>query len=76
MLIQTLPVEHLLQKYKQIRRRTQLLQVSAPLRDRRTGSRMMTKEVVNLLELLRLADNAFQPRFYQSEYNKYYEDAV
>jgi FkbH-like protein len=34
-----------------------------------------TNEVVDLLDLLLLADG-FVPNFYQSEYNKYYEDAV
>src|SRR5579863_1472770 len=34
-----------------------------------------TNEVVDLLELL-LLDSGFRPVFYQSEYNRYFEDAV
>jgi|SRR5215467_285106 len=34
-----------------------------------------TNEVVDLLELFLLADG-FRPRFYQSEYNRFYEEAV
>ena len=73
MLIQTLPVEHLLQKYKQIRREL-APQAQVPVRIAVLGG-ATTNEVVNLLELLLMADG-FQPLFYQSEYNKYYEDAV
>ncbi|HXA64288.1 MAG TPA: HAD-IIIC family phosphatase [Bryobacteraceae bacterium] len=73
MLIQNLPVEQLLQKYKQIRREL-LPQALVPLRIAVLGG-VTTNEVVNLLELLLMADG-FQPLFYQSEYNRYYEDAV
>lgn len=34
-----------------------------------------TNELVDLLEVL-LLDSGFKPTFYQSEYNRYYEDAV
>ena len=34
-----------------------------------------TSEVVNILEIF-LLKNGIKPNFYQSEYNKYYEDAL
>jgi FkbH-like protein len=73
MLVQNFSVEHLLQKYKQIRREL-TPQAQVPVRIAVLGG-VTTNEVVNLLELLLMAEG-FQPVFYQSEYNKYYEDAV
>lgn len=71
--IRHLPVEQILQKRKRLRREL-LPNAHVPVRIAVLGG-VTTNEVVDLLELLLLADG-FQPVFYQSEYNKYYEDAV
>ena len=73
MAIQNLPVETLLQKSKQLRREL-APQAQVSLRIAVLGG-ATTNELVSLLELLLMADG-FQPVFWQSEYNKYYEDAV
>jgi FkbH-like protein len=74
MALNTFSVEDLLRKRKRLRRElleTPLLQgVKIAVLGGST-----TNEVVDLLELLLLADG-FAPNIYQSEYNKYYEDAV
>jgi len=69
-----MPVEELLRKRKRLRR--ELLE-RPQLQDVRIAvlGGVTTNEVVDLLELLLLEDG-FRPEFHQSEYNKYYEDAV
>jgi FkbH-like protein len=73
-ILRQLPVEELLQKRKRLRR--ELLE-AVPLQDIRIAvlGGTTTNEVVDLLELLLLGDG-FKPVIQQSEYNKYYEDAV
>ncbi len=71
--VQNRPVEFLLQKYRQIRREL-MPNAQVPVRIAVLGG-VTTNEVVNVLELLLMA-SGFEPVFYQSEYNKYYEDAV
>jgi FkbH-like protein len=73
MKIQNLPVEHLLQKRKALRREL-LENAHSPIKIAVLGG-VTTHEVVDLLELLLLADG-FLPAFYQSDYNRYYEEAV
>lgn len=72
--LRQLPAAEILQKRKRIRR--ELLE-SSRLQDVRIAvlGGTTTNEVVDLLEVLLLADG-FRPVFQQSEYNKYYEDAV
>ncbi len=72
--LRQLPVEEILQKRKRLKR--ELLE-TARLQDIRIAvlGGTTTNEVVDLLEILLLADG-FNPIFQQSEYNKYYEDAV
>ena len=72
--LRQLPVEEILQKRKRLKR--ELLE-RAQLQDVRIAvlGGTTTNEVVDLLEALLLADG-FKPVFQQSEYNKYYEDAV
>lgn len=74
MSIAAYPLERLLIKRKSIRK--QLLE-SANLKDIRIAvlGGSTTNEVVDLLELL-LLDSGFRPAFFQSEYGRYYEDAV
>ncbi len=73
MKIHNLPVEHLLQKRKSLRR--QLLEgAHLPIKIAVLGG-VTTNEVVDLLELLLLAEG-FLPAFHQSDYNRYYEEAV
>ncbi|HWB95739.1 MAG TPA: HAD-IIIC family phosphatase [Bryobacteraceae bacterium] len=71
--LRRLPVEQILQKRKRLRREL-LPHAQAPIRIAVLGG-VTTSEVVDLLEILLLADG-FQPAIYQSEYNRYYEDAV
>jgi len=68
------PVEDLLRKRKRLRR--ELLEAAnlQPIKIAVLGG-STTNEVVDLLDLLLLAEG-FAPEFYQSEYNKFYEDAV
>ncbi len=70
-----LSVEELLRKQKRLRRQF-LANQNGPreLRIAVLGG-VTTDEVVGLLELL-LLDGGFRPVFYQSEYNRYFEDAV
>jgi FkbH-like protein len=71
--VRRLPADQLLQKRKRLRRELSVGRLQE-LRVAVLGG-ATTSEVVDLLEILLLADG-FQPSFYQSEYNKYYEDAV
>lgn len=73
MKIHNLPVEHLLQKRKALRREL-LENALSPIKIAVLGG-VTTNEVVDLLELLLLADG-FLPTFHQSDYNRYYEEAV
>jgi FkbH-like protein len=71
--VRQLPAEQLLQKRKRLRRELsegnhQELRIAV------LGG-VTTSEVVDLLEILLLA-SGFKASFFQSEYNKYYEDAV
>jgi predicted enzyme involved in methoxymalonyl-ACP biosynthesis len=72
--IRHMPVETLLQKHRRLRR--ELLQ-EPQLQNVRIAvlGGVTTNEVVSLLEVLLLAER-FRPTFYQSEYNRYYEDAI
>ena len=69
-----LRIEDLLQQRKRLRR--QFLE-TPNLRELRIAvlGGVTTNEVVDYLELL-LLDSGFKPVFYQSEYNRYFEDAV
>src|ERR1700677_1590833 len=73
-LISQLPAEEILQKRKRFCRELASTQDLQPVRLAVLGG-TTTNEVVDLLEVLLLADG-FKSTFYQSEYNKYYEDAV
>lgn len=72
--LRQLPVEEILQKRKRLKR--ELLEATR-LQDVRIAvlGGTTTNEIVDLLEVLLLADG-FKPVFQQSEYNKFYEDAV
>jgi FkbH-like protein len=72
--ISRLPVEEILQKRKRFCRELASARDLQLVRVAFLGG-STTNEVVDLLEVLLLADG-FKPTFYQSEYNKYYEDAV
>ncbi len=69
-----LPVEEILQKRKRLCRELSSTRDLQPVRVAVLGG-TTTNEVIDLLEVLLLADG-FRPAFYHSEYNKYYEDAV
>ena len=71
--ITNLPVDQLLQKRKRFRRELTAA-ADAPVRIAVLGG-VTTNELVDLLELVLLAQG-LRPEFYQSEYNKYYDDAV
>jgi FkbH-like protein len=73
-LISQLPAEDILQRRKRFCRELASTRDLQPVRLAVLGG-TTTNEVVDLLEVLLLADG-FRPTFYQSEYNKYYEDAV
>src|ERR1700677_3123873 len=73
-LISQLPAEEILQTRKRFCRELASTQDLQPVRLAVLGG-TTSNEVVDLLEVLLLADG-FKPTFYQSEYNKYYEDAV
>lgn len=64
----------LLQKKKRLGRELRAIEGLRPIRIAVIGG-TTTSEVVDLLELLLLA-NRFHPVFYQSEYNRFFEDAV
>jgi predicted enzyme involved in methoxymalonyl-ACP biosynthesis len=72
--LDALPIEKLQLKRKSLRRE---LLTRSNLHDLRIAilGGSTTNEVVDLLEVL-LLDSGFRPTFYQSEYNRYYEDAV
>ena len=74
-MLSELSVEDLLRKQKRLRR--QFLESPSGMRELRIAvlGGVTTAEVVDLLELL-LLDAGFRPVFYQSEYNRYFEDAV
>ena len=74
MTIAEYPLERLLIKRKSIRK--QLLEGKS-LKDIRIAvlGGSTTNELVDLLEIL-LLDSGFRPTFFQSEYGRYYEDAV
>jgi len=72
--IRTMDVVQLLQRRKRLRRELLEQKGLRPLRIAVLGA-TTTSELTDLLELLLLADG-FQPEFLQSEYNKYFEDAV
>jgi FkbH-like protein len=74
LILQDWRVEDLLQKRKRLRRELSANQDLRELRIAVLGG-VTTNEVVDLLELL-LLDAGFRPVFYQSEYNRYFEDAV
>jgi FkbH-like protein len=64
----------LLQKRKKLRRELRAAEGLRPIRIAVLGG-TTTSELVDLLELILLADG-FDPVFYQSEYNRFFEDAV
>jgi FkbH-like protein len=72
--LRRLPVEEIIQKRKRLKRE---LAADRRLQDVRIAvlGGTTTNEIVDLLEVLLIADG-FNPVFQQSEYNKYYEDAV
>jgi len=69
-----LPIDQLLLKRKGLRRQLSAAEGLQPVRIAVLGG-STTNEVVDLLELYLLA-SGFQPTFHQSEYGRYYEDAV
>jgi len=72
--LRTITLDELLMRRRGLRR--QLL-TRADLKDIRIAvlGGTTTNELVDLLEIL-LLDSGFRPSFYQSEYGRYYEDAV
>jgi predicted enzyme involved in methoxymalonyl-ACP biosynthesis len=72
--LDALPIEKLQLKRKSLRRE---LLTRSNLHDVRIAvlGGSTTNELVDLLEVL-LLDSGFRPTFYQSEYNRFYEDAV
>ena len=72
--LKSLPFEQIQRSRKRMRR--ELLEIAAlqPLRIAVLGG-PTTNELVDFLELLLLSDG-FSPTFYQSEYNRFYEDAT
>jgi FkbH-like protein len=74
MLLDLQPVDFLLLKRNTLRRQFLTNENLQDVRIAVLGG-STTNEVVDLLELLLLADG-FRPAFYQSEYNRYYEEAV
>lgn len=74
MQIDHLPMDELLLKRKSLRRRLSAAEGLQPVRIAVLGG-STTNEVVDLLELHLLA-SGFRPEFYQSEYGRYFEDAV
>jgi FkbH-like protein len=74
MRLHAMPIETLQRKRKGIRRELQTQTYLHEIRIAVLGG-STTNELVDFLELL-LLDSGFNPTFYQSEYNRYYEDAV
>ncbi|MDB4969844.1 MAG: FkbH like protein, partial [Myxococcales bacterium] len=72
--VRSLPLDQILRSRKRLRRELAAAPSLRPLRVAVLGG-PTTVEVVELLELLLLSDG-FAPTFYQSEYNKFYEDAT
>ena len=72
--LDALPIENLQLKRKSLRRELLTRSNLYDLRIAVLGG-STTNELVDLLEVL-LLDSGFRPTFYQSEYNRYYEDAV
>jgi hypothetical protein len=72
--IDHLPIDELLRKRKSLRRQLSTLEGLQPVRVAVLGG-STTNEIVDLLEIFLLA-NGFQPSFWQSEYGRFYEDAV
>ena len=72
--LDALPIEKLQLKRKGLRRELLTRSHLYDLRIAVLGG-STTNELVELLEVL-LLDSGFRPTFYQSEYNRYYEDAV
>jgi FkbH-like protein len=70
----TYPLEELLMKRRSLRRQLLALDGLKDLRIAVLGG-TTTNELVDLFEIL-LLQNGFRPTFYQSEYGRYYEDAV
>ena len=72
--VRSLPLDQILRSRKRLRRELAAAPSLRPLRVAVLGG-PTTAEVVDLLELQLLSDG-FAPAFYQSEYNKFYEDAT
>jgi FkbH-like protein len=72
--LRSLPLDQILRSRKRLRRERSAAPSLRPLRVAVLGG-STTAEVVDLLELVLLSDG-FAPAFYQSEYNKFYEDAT
>ncbi|MDB4933807.1 MAG: FkbH like protein [Labilithrix sp.] len=72
--IRALQLEQVLRSRKRLRRELLENKALRPVRIAVLGG-TTTNEVVDLLELLLLSDG-FAPTFYQSEYNRFYEDAT
>jgi FkbH-like protein len=72
--VRSLPLDQILRSRKRLRRELTAAESLRPLRVAVLGG-PTTAEVVDLLELVLLSDG-FAPTFYQSEYNKFYEDAT
>ncbi|HEY4381374.1 MAG TPA: HAD-IIIC family phosphatase [Acidobacteriaceae bacterium] len=74
MRLDQLPIDDLLRKRKGLRRQLSAVEGLQPIRVAVLGG-STTNEVVDLVELF-LLSAGFQPAFHQSEYGRYYEDAV
>jgi len=72
--LRSLPIDEILRSRKRLRRQLLENRTLRPLRVAVLGG-TTTNELVDLLELLLLADG-FRPAFRQSEYNRFYEDAT
>jgi len=72
--LRTIPLEEVLRSRKRLRRELRENGATKPVRIAVLGG-TTTNEVVELLELMLLADG-FVPAVYQSEYNRFYEDAT
>lgn len=73
-LMHPLNVKKILRKKKSIKREL-LLKTNFMVKNIAILGGSTTSEVKNILELF-LLDNDIKPNFYESEYNKYYEDAL
>jgi FkbH-like protein len=74
MSIDHLPIDDLLRKRKSLRRQLSASEGLHPIRIAVLGG-STTNEIVDLLEIF-LLDAGFQPTLWQSEYGRFYEDAV